>query len=47
MLSVVAWIVLMSATLAALPVSADTYIPSVQIVGKTDLAKIEGLGYSN
>jgi hypothetical protein len=51
MVSVVAWIVLVGATLAALPVSADTYmsaepIPSVQILGKADLAKIEGLGYS-
>jgi hypothetical protein len=48
---VLAWIVLIGATLAARPVSAQTYvsaepIPSVQIVGKADLAKIEGLGYS-
>jgi hypothetical protein len=51
MVPVVAWIVLLGATLAARPVFAQTYvsaepIPSVQIVGKADLAKIEGLGYS-
>jgi hypothetical protein len=51
-LSVLAWIVLVGAMLAARPLSAQTYvsaepIPSVQIVGKTDLAKIEGVGYSN
>lgn len=45
--TVLAW-----ATLAARPVCAETYIsaepiPSQQIVGKADLAKIEGLGYSN
>ena len=48
---VVAWIVLIGATLAARPAFAQTYvsaepIPSVQIVGKADLAKIEGVGYS-
>jgi hypothetical protein len=48
---VFAWIVLVGATLAVRPVSAQTYIsaepiPSVQIVGQADLAKIEGLGYS-
>jgi hypothetical protein len=48
---VLAWIVLFGATLAARSVSAQTYIsaepiPSVQIVGQADLAKIEGLGYS-
>ncbi len=47
---VVAWIVLIGATLAARPAFAQTYvsaepIPSVQIVGKADLAKIEGVGY--
>jgi len=46
------WIVLVGAMLAARPLIAQTYvsaepIPSVQIVGKADLAKIEGLGYSN
>ena len=50
LLSVLAWIVLVCTTLAR-PVSAQTYIsaepiPSVQIVGTADLAKIEGLGYS-
>ncbi len=48
---VIAWIVLIGATLAARPAFAQTYvsaepIPSVQIVGKADLAKIEGVGYS-
>ncbi len=48
---VVAFIVLIGATLLACPVSAETYvsaepIPSVQIVGKANLAKIEGLDYS-
>ncbi len=48
---VLAWIVLVCATLVARPVSAQTYIsaepiPSVQIVGQADLGKIEGLGYS-
>jgi len=48
---VVAWIVLIGATLAARPAFAQTYvsaepIPSVQIVGKADLAKIEALDYS-
>ncbi len=50
-IAVVAWIVLIGATLAARPAFAQTYasaepIPSVQIVGKADLAKIEGVGYS-
>ena len=49
---VLAGTVLVCATVAARPVSAQTYIsaepiPSAQIVGKADLAKIEGLGYSN
>ncbi|MBV9290589.1 MAG: hypothetical protein JO288_22695, partial [Hyphomicrobiales bacterium] len=49
--SVFASIALVGATLTARPVSAETYIsaepiPSVQIVGQADLAKIEGLGYS-
>ena len=48
---VVAFIVLVGATLLARPVSAETYvsaepIPSVEIVGKANLAKIEGLDYS-
>ncbi len=48
---VLAWIVLICATLVARPVSAQTYISaepiaSVQIVGQADLGKIEGLGYS-
>jgi hypothetical protein len=48
---VAAWIALIGAALLARPVSAQTYvsaepIPSVQIVGKDDLAKIEGVGYS-
>ena len=48
---VVAWVVLIGATLAARPAFAQTYvsaepIPSVQIVGKADLAKIEALDYS-
>ena len=51
MVAAVAWIVLLGATLAARPVFAQTYvsaepIPSVQIVGKADLAKIEALDYS-
>jgi hypothetical protein len=49
--AVVVWIVLIGATLAARTVCAQTYvsaepIPSVQIVGKAHLAKIEGVGYS-
>jgi hypothetical protein len=48
---VFAWIVLLGATLSVRTVSAQTYIsaepiPSVQIVGTSDLAKIEGLAYS-
>ncbi len=50
-IAVFAWIVLIGATLSARPVFAQTYvsaepIPSVQIVGKADLAKIEALDYS-
>ena len=49
---VLTWIVLIVSTLTVRPVLAQTYvsaepIPSVQIVGKENLAKIEGLGYSN
>jgi hypothetical protein len=49
---VFAWIVLVVATLVVRPVSAQTYvsaepIPSQQVVGKANLAKIEGVGYSN
>jgi hypothetical protein len=48
---IVAWTILFGATLADPPALAQTYvsaepIPSVQIVGKADLAKIEGVGYS-
>jgi len=47
---VIAWMVLVGATLAARPISAQTYIsaepiPSMEIVGQANLAKIEGLGY--
>jgi hypothetical protein len=48
---VVAWVVLVGAMLATRPAFAQTYvsaepIPSMQIVGKADLAKIEAVGYS-
>jgi hypothetical protein len=49
---VLAWIILVAAILAVRPVSAQTFvsaepIPSVEIVGNANLAKIEGVGYSN
>ena len=50
--AVLAQVVLAGATLLVWPVSAQTYvsaepIPSGQIVGTENLAKIEGVGYSN
>jgi hypothetical protein len=50
--AVLACVVLVGAMLAARPTSAQTYlsaepIPGAQIVGKENLAKIEGVGYSN
>ena len=50
--AVLAQVVLAGATLLVWPASAQTYvsaepIPSVQIVGTENLAKIEGVGYSN
>jgi hypothetical protein len=49
---VLAWIVLLAATAGTSPVTAQTYIsaeaiPSQDIVGATNLASIESLGYQN
>jgi hypothetical protein len=49
---VLAWVVLVGTTTLVRPASVQTYvsaepIPSVQIVWTENLAKIEGVGYSN